>query len=388
LAPLLAPASSLARPGKASSARLNARQLALRIGVKIIDFLRYSSFASCLYRKKILIGTYMNRFIVFFCLFLHSVAQADTICSPRECYTVIKKLGEGAYGEVFAVENSQGEPLAIKCYKIHEDNVLAKNRYTDVEREYSRGRVLDHPNIIKSYDLFSDQGTNYLVLELVDGKTLHKTRRGDIPRQESLEAAVHFCQAVNYALSLGFFHLDLHEGNAMFSHDSDIKIIDLASFFSLNELFHHVVEAPEEEASEAAPATSYSDENSTRREKLQAFFLKNPLLFKQLKELSKKKRWQCRADVQSSRDSISLEVSDELHIQNIISAHYFGLFSEFLQKIIEKSDFSREERLTLCLEIKKLAWNYSEDVKTLHDAPFETYFLELMDCLDTFDEAD
>jgi hypothetical protein len=49
LTPILAPASSLARLGKASSARLKASQLALRIDAKIIDFLRHSSFASYLY---------------------------------------------------------------------------------------------------------------------------------------------------------------------------------------------------------------------------------------------------------------------------------------------------------------------------------------------------
>lgn len=330
----------------------------------------------------------MLRFLILSCFFLQTascIAQEDTICSPQECYTVIKKLGEGAYGEVYAVENAKKEKFAIKCYKIHEDSVLAKHRYTDVEREYRRGRVLKHPNIIKSYDLFSDHGTNYLVLELVEGKTLHKTKRGDIPRQESMEAAVHFCEAVNYALSVGFFHLDLHEGNAMFSDESDIKIIDLASFFSLNELFHFVVEKTEEEVLEEEVASPISGENSDREEKLQAFFLKNPQLFKQLKAASQKKQWKCKATTSCDTES-SWDISDELHIQNIISAHYFGLFSEFLQKIIEKSDFSRDERLTLCLEIKRLAWNYSEDVKTFHEAPFETYFSELMNCLDTFDE--
>lgn len=323
----------------------------------------------------------MYRFIIIFCLFSASCVALDTINAPYECYTVLKKLGEGAYGEVYAVENSQGEKFAIKCYKIHEDSVLANNHYTDVEREYRRGRVLDHPNIIRSYDLFSDQRTNYLVLELVDGKTLHRTKRGDIPRQESLGAALHFCEAINYALSLGFFYLDLHEGNAMFSSEPDIKIIDLASFFSWNELFYYVTENTEEEALEE---TSSSNENSPRQEKIQAFFLKNPLLFKQLKEASKNVRWKCKATELSE----SLEYPDETHILNIISAHYFGLFSEFLQKIIEKSDFSRKERLELYLDIKELAWNYSEDVKTLNDAHFESYFNELMNCLGTLDEVD
>lgn len=294
-----------------------------------------------------------------FCILLHSAAFAlDTIHSPNECYTVIDKLGEGVFGEVYAVENSQGEKFAIKCYKIHEDSVLAKSRYTDVEREYQRGRVLDHPNIIKSYDLFSDEVTNYLVLELVEGKTLHKTKRGDISRQESIEAAFNFCQAVDYALSLGYFHLDLHESNAMFSDDSDIKIIDLASFFTLNELWHRVAQKTKTDAKEKI------DE---RQEKLQAFFLKNPLLFKQLKAGA------TETDTKSK----------EAQVRNIISAYYFDLFSEFLQKIIEKSDFSRKERLALCLEIKEIAWNYSEDVKTMHDPQYASYFSDLMDCLGT-----
>lgn len=130
----------------------------------------------------------MRKLIIFLLLAVYSLGlisavetnpyqcSFDSICSPAECFSISRQLGEGAFGEVYAVKNSLGETFALKTYKVSEqeytDNWLGA--LADAEREFQRGQMLDHAHIVKAYDLFSAksciQATNYLVLQLVEGK--------------------------------------------------------------------------------------------------------------------------------------------------------------------------------------------------------------------------
>jgi serine/threonine protein kinase len=84
----------------------------------------------------------------------HEGSILQTICSPTECYTITKELGNGAFGRVYAVEDSKGQKFALKTYMIEMEKVFEGHIFLDLEREFSRGQMLDHPNIIRSYDFF------------------------------------------------------------------------------------------------------------------------------------------------------------------------------------------------------------------------------------------
>ena len=104
----------------------------------------------------------------------------QTICSPTECYRITKELGNGVFGRVCAVENSKGQKFALKTYIIEREE-LSRHVF-DIEREFSRGQQLDHPNIIKSYEFFTStsqeqQVMHHLVIDLVEGQTLLKYQR-------------------------------------------------------------------------------------------------------------------------------------------------------------------------------------------------------------------
>src|ERR1700722_20375421 len=66
------------------------------------------------------------------------------LCSSNECYTVLRLMGEGFFGKVFAVENSANQQFAIKIYKQYSDD-LQHVRETAL-KEFSRGQLLDHPH--------------------------------------------------------------------------------------------------------------------------------------------------------------------------------------------------------------------------------------------------
>src|SRR6185295_17656847 len=109
-------------------------------------------------------------------------------------------------------------------YKSHKDSGFKENPFADAEREFQRGQLLNHPNIIKSFELFlytscCDEVTHNLILELVEGKTLHNSKNKELQLDQSLNATLQLIQALRYALSLGFVNVDLHGGNVMLNQN-------------------------------------------------------------------------------------------------------------------------------------------------------------------------
>lgn len=181
-------------------------------------------------------------FLIFiFFVFSNNVfAEQETICSPTECYRIVK-LGEGGFGKVYAVENSSRMPFAIKSHKKNMGYEMSPGVLGDAEGEFSRGQTLNHPNIIKSHDLFtafiSSMGqTTNIVLDLVEGKTLNSTERGAISGDISFKASMQLIDALQYWLSFDLIYFDLHGGNLMLDDQSNLMVIDLESFFSIDEI--------------------------------------------------------------------------------------------------------------------------------------------------------
>ena len=282
----------------------------------------------------------MNRYmlLIFSCLVLCSQQYVeadffnnhDELCSSTDSYKVIKKLGRGLYGEVYAVENSQGQIFALKSYKNQGPQTIFQPLYAHAEREYLRGQAFDNRRIIKSIDFFidhthSDSSLNIVILELVEGILLSKIEKEVLSREKATTIAVNLCHLLKYALSQGFVYADLHLGNVMLTVDDDIRIIDLASFLNL------------EEYDEVCKPFKY--------------FLPN--------------------------------CTDEFSLQNVNHplVIYFDTIAEFSFKIIAKSKISREEKMNLHIEIKKLAWNYAEDLEEGKEVFITEYLNKLIETL-------
>lgn len=297
----------------------------------------------------------------------------ETICSPNDCYTIIERLGAGAFGEVFAVENSKGEKFALKSveefYSCSYDDFwgLLEN----VEREYSRGQELDHPNIIKSYDVFSDEmGTGYIVLDLVEGKTLYSLEKGALSGEEAIKAILQFVEALEYAYAMGYTHFDLHVGNIMVSNTSEIKIIDLASFLSgeeLKTLFFFYEESKTLE--ENADLLSLEEANTPMARKLAHI--------KRFAE--EKKKVEQRMEAQGKRVARGL-TEDDFGARFFLS-WYFDRVTEACLKILWKADLEREQIINLSAEIKKLSWNCGCDLEEGIDFSLTDYFSQLTELI-------
>jgi len=335
-----------------------------------------------------------------------SYEENNQICSPTECYTIEKKLGEGAFGEVFAVTDSQGNEFALKTYKIQEGN-LKYNLFSEPEREFSRGQMLNHPNIIKSYDLFTYESpsnviTQNLVLQLVKGQTLYSTPKHSLSLQNAMSEAFQLCDALNYALSFDLMHLDLHPGNVMVTDESEMMVIDLASFFTFKEIVEGFIAFDsatdtnsyvEDRISLSAktPLASASPEQMTKASKLQRIFNENPTFLKQMQKakasIEKQSALQ-RLGSLSAYSSYEPISDDSITIyRNAFSQYYFNMITDMCARLVSKTDLSREEKLELRAEIKKIFWNYEEDLEDGCEMPLEHYYETLKNFLGSYTGA-
>lgn len=130
-------------------------------------------------------------------------------------YRVDGKLGEGGMGEVYrATDTRLDRAVAIK--------IIRERFNARFHREALAVASLNHPNICVLYDV----GSDYMVMELVEGETLAATlKRGALPQRTALEYARQILAALGEAHAHGIVHRDLKPGNIMVAK-SGIKILD------------------------------------------------------------------------------------------------------------------------------------------------------------------
>ena len=141
-------------------------------------------------------------------------------------YEILSALGKGGMGEVWRARDSKlGREVAIKT--LPEEFAQDEERLARFEREAKLLASLNHPNIAAIYGLEEDNGTRFLVLELVEGDTLaDRLKRGAIPVEESLKLALQIAEALEAAHEKGVIHMDLKPANIKVTPDGKIKVLD------------------------------------------------------------------------------------------------------------------------------------------------------------------
>jgi serine/threonine protein kinase len=140
-------------------------------------------------------------------------------------YEVIAPLGAGGMGEVYRARDTRlDRTVAIKILPLHlSDNPEAKQRF---EREARTISSLNHPHICVLHDVGSQNGTDYLVMEYVQGETLEaRLQKGPMPLKQALDCGMQICDALEKAHRAGIVHRDLKPGNIMLAA-SGAKLLD------------------------------------------------------------------------------------------------------------------------------------------------------------------
>jgi eukaryotic-like serine/threonine-protein kinase len=141
-------------------------------------------------------------------------------------YEITSQLGKGGMGEVYqAKDRKLGRDVAIKV--LPEEFARDADRVARFQREAKLLASLNHTNIAAIHGLEESDGTNFLVLELVEGDTLaDRIKRGPIAVEESLKLALQITEALEAAHEKGVIHRDLKPANIKVTPDGKVKVLD------------------------------------------------------------------------------------------------------------------------------------------------------------------
>jgi serine/threonine protein kinase len=128
-------------------------------------------------------------------------------------YAVSTLIGRGGMGEVYQAKDQKlGRDVAIKV--LPEEFAKDADRVARFQREAKLLASLNHPNIAAIYGIEESNGTNFLVMELVEGQTLDdRIKSGPIQVEESLKLALQIAEALEAAHEKGVIHRDLKPAN-------------------------------------------------------------------------------------------------------------------------------------------------------------------------------
>src|SRR5262245_42073820 len=162
-------------------------------------------------------------------------------------YWIESKLGEGGMGVVYKGRDTHlDRTVAIKV--LPADKVADPGRKQRFAQEARAASALNHPNIVTIYDIRSQDGTDFIVMEYIEGQTLDQllAPKGMRPAK-ALKYAVQIADALAKAHGAGILHRDLKPSNVMVTDDGRIKILD----FGLAKLLE-----PAEPSAEATTLTA------------------------------------------------------------------------------------------------------------------------------------
>ncbi len=167
----------------------------------------------------------------------------------------------GTYQILSRARRREGWDIVYKARDQHLDRfvaikVLPPELVADPDRkrrfvqEAKAASALNHPNIITIHDIASDNGTDFIVMEYVEGKTLGQLipRRG-LKLNEVLKYAIQIADALAKAQAAGIIHRDLKPGNIMVDEGGLVKVLD----FGLAKLTERP-QIGEEESTRSIPA--------------------------------------------------------------------------------------------------------------------------------------
>ena len=140
-------------------------------------------------------------------------------------YEIIKKIGEGGYGKIYRVKNKEsGDIRAMKQ--------ILKSKIPDIEKFQNEIKILamvDHPNIVRLFEVIEDDKYFNLVQELCTGGELLSKVQCQLKEKEIARIFNQIMSGIAYCHEKGIVHRDMKLENVLFAteeKDSPIKIID------------------------------------------------------------------------------------------------------------------------------------------------------------------
>jgi serine/threonine protein kinase len=152
---------------------------------------------------------------------IYTVDQAQKLLGER--YRVIRKIGEGAAGQVFQVADAVLDRLvAVKFLRKKPSTDVTNSKRWQEARLMSR---LNHPDVAQVYEIGQIEEQRFIVMEWVDGLPLTDAWNG-LPLQQRLNIYVNVLNAISAAHARGIIHRDLKPSNILVGPDHKPKVLD------------------------------------------------------------------------------------------------------------------------------------------------------------------
>lgn len=143
-------------------------------------------------------------------------------------YLILDQIGTGGMGQVYLAEHTNMRRLvALKVLPVFSaDDAIARERFF---REARAAGTLDHPNIVRVFDLCQEGKLLYLVMEYVEGISLQGVvgRHGPLPIEIAADYVGQVAFGLQHAAELGFVHRDIKPANLLLDRFGVVKILDL-----------------------------------------------------------------------------------------------------------------------------------------------------------------
>ena len=147
-------------------------------------------------------------------------------------YEIGPRLGSGGMGEVYRARDMRlGRPVALKF--ISPDHDQDPDRRERLLKEARAASLLRSPAVATTYDISEDNGTLFIVMELVEGQALaDRLQRGPLSIRQTLGMTLQIADALDEAHGLGIVHRDIKTANLILETNGRVKILDfgLAKF--------------------------------------------------------------------------------------------------------------------------------------------------------------
>jgi serine/threonine-protein kinase len=157
------------------------------------------------------------------------VAVSDTLIGTLfdGRYQVLRKLGAGGMANVYLAEDQElGRRVAIKI--LNERHANDEQFVERFRREAKNAAALSHPNIVSIYDRGEAEGTYYIAMEYLEGRSLKEliVSKGPAPINVAVEYARQILSALHFAHLKGIVHRDIKPHNVLVGGDGRVKVTD------------------------------------------------------------------------------------------------------------------------------------------------------------------
>ena len=142
-------------------------------------------------------------------------------------YRIIRKLGSGGMANVYLAEDQElGRRVAIKI--LNERHANDEQFVERFRREAKNAAGLSHPNIVSIYDRGEAEGTYYIAMEYLDGRSLKELiiSRGPAPVNVAIDYARKILDALRFAHRNGIVHRDIKPHNVIVDAEGRVKVTD------------------------------------------------------------------------------------------------------------------------------------------------------------------